>query len=189
VEAARRREKNKSRKRKGGIGIHPQGREGWRRSDEEEEGGRKSTYVRQHASHSAARSCVRSFVRFFVMTVDETMTYFSGFSLPGCPAALAFTPSPVTPLLPLSTRNTRGVYAPPRVHPGCNLLSLHPTKSLVYFLPLCRVLILAHIFLSLNPFLVCKLICKTRKHLLDYYEIMHGSQSLVSNIKCDIIAR
>lgn len=28
---------------------------------------------------------VRSSVRFFVMTVDETMTYFSGFSLPGVP--------------------------------------------------------------------------------------------------------
>lgn len=60
---------------------------------------RRSTYADTYAAFS--RSFLRSFVRFFVMTVDETMTYFSGFSLPGCPAALPFTPSSSFPLPPL----------------------------------------------------------------------------------------
>lgn len=106
-------------KRKGEAGIHSRGRKGW---CEREEGGGGKACTPTRATFS--RSFLRSFVRFFVMTVDETMTYFSGFSLPGCPAALPFTPSLVlpSPFRPLSPGCT-----PPRVHPGC-LRSSRPSS-------------------------------------------------------------
>jgi len=104
-------------------------------------------HVRQHAPHSAARSCVRSFVRFFVMTVDETMTYFSGFSLPGCPAALPFTPSLVHSS-PFARNQARVQAASPRVHPRPPFIA-SPSR----FLFLCRLFVFFVRPLSLNPFL------------------------------------
>lgn len=80
---------------------------------------------------------VRSFVRFFVMTVDETMTYFSGFSLPGCPAALPFMP---TSYLPVPTLRPPPIPLSPRVHSGPSF-TLSP--SLVHFLSLCCLLFFA----------------------------------------------
>lgn len=83
------------------------------------------------------------------MTVDETMTYFSGFSLPGCPAALPFMPSsclPVSIILPPSFPSPTlsfGTHAPPRVHSGS---SFSVSPSLVHFLSLCHLLFFA------NPF-------------------------------------
>lgn len=111
-------------RRKGEAGIHSRGRKGW---CEREEGGGGKACTPTRATFS--RSFLRSFVRFFVMTVDETMTYFSGFSLPGCPAALPFTPSLVlpSPFRPLSPGCT-----PPRVHPGCLRSSRHPQVLRVF---------------------------------------------------------
>lgn len=105
------------------------------RGREAGDGGKARTPTRATFS----RSFLRSFVRFFVMTVDETMTYFSGFSLPGCPAALPFTPSLILPpFLPPFARNTRASCTPPRRH-GCVLGLLLSSKVLrVFFLHLAR---------------------------------------------------
>lgn len=94
-----------------------------------------------------SRSFLRSFVPFFVMTVDETMTYFSGFSLPGCPAAPPFTPSLVLPPFhpPVSPQNTRA--------PGASWASFHrdsPSHG-VFLFRTSRVILRTS--LSLNPFL------------------------------------
>lgn len=123
-------------------------------------------HVRQHTPHSVTRSRVRSFVRssdrsfvrsfdrsfvrsfvrwfvrFFVMTVDETMTYFSGFSLPGCPAALPFRPYSTSLLLCSDQPPHPCPDARMHARLGCiRLLSPRPEVSRAFFF-VCRALFL-----------------------------------------------
>lgn len=126
---------------RGGRGRLVSIREGEKGGARREEGGGGKACTPTRATFS--RSFLRSFARFFVMTVDETMTYFSGFSLPGCPAALPFTPSLVlpSPFRPLSPGCT-----PPRVHPGCLRSSRHP-QVLRVFLSVCRAVVIPRLLL------------------------------------------
>lgn len=144
MEAARRREKKESREqgeeeeeeeRKGRLVSIREGEKGGTSGRRGGAGGGGKARTPTRATFS--RSFLRSFVRFFVMTVDETMTYFSGFSLPECPAALPFTPSLIPPpSLSPGTRETR----------ACTLwASFHRSpSSLARFLSICRALFSAH---------------------------------------------
>lgn len=126
----------------GETGIHSRG---WceraRGEGGREAGGGGKARTPTRATFSRARFCVRSFVRFFVMTVDETMTYFSGFSLPGCPAAPPFTPPPV--LFPRSAHPFAPEGRARRVRPGPPFITT-PSRVSSVFLPARRALFFAH---------------------------------------------
>jgi len=84
---------------------YPFERENGGRYKQEGEGDGKAR-TPTHATFS--RSFLRSFVRFFVMTVDETMTYFSGFYSRGAPRLChSHLPSYLPLFLPFRPEHTR----------------------------------------------------------------------------------
>lgn len=95
-----------------------------------------------HATFS--RSFLRSFVRFFVMTVDETMTYFSGFYSRGAPRLChSHLPSYLPPFLPFSP----GTHARARRRLECILSSsFHcASKSCVFSFCVSRVILFVYL--------------------------------------------
>lgn len=158
------RKKKRAKNDRGGGGraasIHPRGR--WCEG--------KSAYANTRHIQPLVPA-VRSFVRFFVMTVDETMTYFSGFSLPGCPAALPFMPSSC---LPVSIILRRRPSPPPvaiirntRAASGAFWIFFHRVpKSRAFSFFMSPVILRES--LSLNSFSRAQgwFICKTGKHSL-----------------------
>lgn len=136
-------------KRKGRLVSIREGEKGWR---EREEGGgevaKECTYA-QREPH--IQPPVPAFVRFFVMTVDETMTYFSGFSLPGVPRGSAIHAFPASP---------RPSVPPARVHAasGASWAPFPPSPpffhrgvSCALFLPCVSSRVILRTSLSLNP--------------------------------------